>query len=252
MTTVFAKYGSQRNVGAILCARIDCDHSPRTRDAIREKPPCSYEALQVLLIRCRLPAFRPRHSKAARAMTLAPHEYRPQCSATVAARSVLSFSRERVIGMCDLRIAVDVVSSFSVTSRVMIRTLSFAHLTDTFTRAATAVRKCPRRQSPIRLVNCALTTVETASVSADATLATSNAPPSRPPVSIASIKLAHSCAPDATESELRNGSPSRARCAASPPVVRMLNASTIAFVRVAFSSDVVCLQSRDWTARMAF
>ena len=47
VTTVFPKRGSERKVGAILCARIDCDHSPRTRDAIRETPACSWHALQL-------------------------------------------------------------------------------------------------------------------------------------------------------------------------------------------------------------
>ena len=61
-------------------------------------------------------------------------------------------------------------------------------------------REAVTSHRPIRLVNCALTTADTASVSAAATFATSNAPPpSRPTVSIASIRLAHSWADGAVD-----------------------------------------------------
>ena len=46
-TYCFAQRGSQRNVGAILRACIDCVHSPCTRDAIRETPMYAGEAVQV-------------------------------------------------------------------------------------------------------------------------------------------------------------------------------------------------------------
>ena len=54
---VFAKYGSQCEVGAILSACIDHAHRRCTRDAIRETPMHAGEAVQVSLILCRLPAF---------------------------------------------------------------------------------------------------------------------------------------------------------------------------------------------------
>ena len=84
-TTVFAGSGSQRAVGAILRACIDHTRWRCTANTLHETPLCPYEAAQVFFrsvsVGYRFPTSTP---KAARVMTLVPHEYRPQCGATVA------------------------------------------------------------------------------------------------------------------------------------------------------------------------